>query len=108
MAAGRALFEETDAAGADFVNGAGQLHAAFGLSCAAFGRFEDLTHGPADVGLDGERHLLLDGEMGIEGRESRQKDVDQALNAGSLGGPLIAALERGLDCAASLMPEDDE
>ncbi|HEY5768474.1 MAG TPA: hypothetical protein VIS71_01395, partial [Terrimicrobium sp.] len=77
----RRLLEEPHAARFDFVDRADELDAPLGLAFPAFGRFENLAHAPADIGLDGLREHCLRGELRIEIGEAGQDGIDEKLDA---------------------------
>jgi phosphatidylserine/phosphatidylglycerophosphate/cardiolipin synthase-like enzyme len=61
--------EKSDAARFDYVNRADELDASLGLTLAAFGRFENLAHAPANICFD--RRIGFIGSYNLDPRSSK-------------------------------------
>src|SRR5262245_60334454 len=89
------LWKQPHSPGGYFVDRSDKLHMSLGHSRSPFGRLQNLTHRPADVGLNCALELLRRWKLRIDIIKARQHILKQQLNARTV----LNALEfRGKRC----------
>src|SRR5688572_17722111 len=99
------LREQPHSPGRDLAHRTHKLHASLCQSSASFGGFEDLTHGPADIGFHGALKLLLWQEFRVDLIKTRKHVLNHQLGARTFLLAMQLRCERRLHGAAAFVSE---
>src|SRR3954471_21837545 len=100
--------QESYAPALQLVNGADELQDAFGHPCLALGRFAQLPHRPAHVGLDRGLELRFGAAARTQALEPGKDAFQQQRDAAALARAFELRRHRRLDGTAALVAQHDE